>query len=152
MLRPAHKNAWIAFFVSSSNLRKKVDDSLREAGCVPLEMYGLLLCLEESPGHRARMSELATRVFLTKSGATRLVDRAVKLGFVTREACPEDRRGTWAVLTSKGLAERVRAWDAYSDAVEKEFASRLSEEDARTMSGLLLPMIGRGKLIGLERD
>lgn len=152
VLQSAHKNAWIAFFVSSSNMRKKVDDALRAAGCVPLELYGLLLSLEESPDQRARMSELANLVFLTKSGVTRLVDRAERLGLVTRQACPSDRRGLWAVLTAQGRVERSRAWTAYASAIEREFASSMTTEEAKTLYELLSRLTGDGRQIGLELD
>ena len=43
-------------------------------------------------GHVER-AEIADRVLLSRSGLTRLVDRLVELGYVTRCASENDRRG-----------------------------------------------------------
>ena len=45
------------------------------------------------------MSELAAQTSLTPSGLTRSVDRLQEQGLVARRVCPEDRRGSFAVLT-----------------------------------------------------
>jgi len=53
------------------------------------------------------MSDLAAQTALTPSGLTRAVDRLSDTGLVSRQACPEDRRGTYAALTETG-EERMR--------------------------------------------
>ena len=62
----------------------------------------MLLRLARSPDSRLRMSDLAAQATLTASGLTRAVDRLEDAGFVAREACPDDRRSTYAVLTPAG--------------------------------------------------
>ena len=49
-----------------------------------------------------RMSELAAQASLTPSGLTRAVDRLQDQGLVDRRTCPEDRRGSFAQLTTAG--------------------------------------------------
>ena len=45
------------------------------------------------------MTDLAAQTSLTTSGITRVVDRLVERGLVTRQACATDRRTTYAVIT-----------------------------------------------------
>ena len=48
------------------------------------------------------MQTLSVSLVLTRSGATRLIDRIEKAGLVRREAAAEDRRGYYAILTEEG--------------------------------------------------
>ncbi len=61
--------------------------SCRTAHGLSLAEYDALLQLVNAPGRRLRMSVLAERVLLSRSGITRLVDRLVAAGFVERSAC-----------------------------------------------------------------
>lgn len=64
--------------------------------------FDTLIRLARSPGLRLRMSDLAVQVSLSTSGITRIVDRLEGQGLVRRETSPDDRRGTWTVLTDEG--------------------------------------------------
>ena len=61
-----------------------------------------LLRLARSPEGLLRMTDLAAQTTLTSSGITRVVDRLVERGLVTRRACATDRRTTYAVITDSG--------------------------------------------------
>jgi DNA-binding MarR family transcriptional regulator len=56
--------------------------------------------------HSASMTELAERIGMTSGGATSLVDRLERDGYVTRASDPQDRRRQIVALTSKGAATR----------------------------------------------
>lgn len=73
-----------------------------------VQWFEVLVRLARTPGHRLRMSDLAAQTTLSASGLTRAVDRLVAAGLLAREACPTDRRSTYAVLTEEGEA-RIRA-------------------------------------------
>jgi DNA-binding MarR family transcriptional regulator len=49
------------------------------------------------------MSELAERLLLSRSGATRLIDRLEASGYVARRPDPADRRAKRVVLTPNGV-------------------------------------------------
>jgi DNA-binding MarR family transcriptional regulator len=75
---------------------------------LPLIEYEVMVQLLDAPGRRLRMTDLADRVLLSRSGLTRLVDRMERDGRVLRQDCVEDGRGTYAVLTAEGT-RRLRA-------------------------------------------
>jgi DNA-binding MarR family transcriptional regulator len=151
-LGKAHKNAYVTFFVAHAVLTKRIDEELEAAGCVLLDVYDVLLTLEEAPDRRLRMSELADKVLVSRSGVTRLVDRLEKKGWVERLACPSDRRACHASLTPAGLAERERAWPVYRNAIATHFAQNLNEEEARVVERVFHRMVGEIDLVGLEKN
>src|SRR5438552_2665380 len=95
-LQIPHKAAWVTFLFANDSLIREIDGRLAEAGVVQLDVYDVLLNLEEAPEHRLKMSQLADRVLVSKSGLTRLVDRLEKLGYVERHSCQSDRRAVYA--------------------------------------------------------
>lgn len=150
-LASAHKNAWITFFVAGRVLVKKVDRALEEANLVPLEVYDVLLLLEESPDRRLRMSELAEKALLSRSGITRLVDRMTKETYIRREGCPTDRRSQYAVLTDEGLKARQSAWPVYRKVIEETFAAEMTCEEAKLVTEVFGRYVCPAMLIGFEK-
>jgi len=152
-LSAPHKNAYIAFFVAHSLLLRRINQRLAEAGVVSLETYDILLDLEEAPQGRLRMSELADRALLSRSGITRLADRLENEGLLERQQCPNDRRACHAAITEKGRSERERAWPVYRTAIAEEFAVHMSPEEARVIAKVFFRSIGdHVSLIGVEPD
>jgi DNA-binding MarR family transcriptional regulator len=143
-LKFPHKAAWVMFIFASEALNREIDARLQEAGVVQLDVYDVLLNLEEAPDHHLKMSELADRVLISKSGLTRVVDRLEKLGYVERGSCPGDRRAVYASLTAKGLAERERAWPIYEKALVEVFASKLSVDEAEVLRNVMGRFIPTG--------
>lgn len=64
--------------------------------------YGLLVALSEAPDDRLRMADLADRLVESRSRLSHHIGRLEARGLVTREACPSDKRGLFAVLTQQG--------------------------------------------------
>jgi len=82
------------------------------------------LCLA-SDQHRCSMQEIAKGLGFTKSGATRLIDRLEKKGFVKRIRSPEDGRVCCVEITLSG---RVLI-DAVNQKNENRIAMILSKID-----------------------
>jgi len=65
----------------------------------------------EALHHKGRMllNEVQRRILVSSGGITYLVDRLQTKGLVERQPCTEDRRASWATLTSAGkeLIERI---------------------------------------------
>jgi DNA-binding MarR family transcriptional regulator len=135
-------------------------DLVAEHG-LPLAWYDVLLQLAEAPGQRLRMTDLADRVLLSRSGLTRLVDRLVTEGLVERAACPSDARGTFSVLTPAGLQRLREAAPTHLRGIAEYISGPLTDQDLDTLSGLLgkllpaagvdgsQPADGRGAAAGL---
>jgi DNA-binding MarR family transcriptional regulator len=100
--------AWRAFLFAHAQVRRQLERELQAEQGISLAEYEVLLFLAYAPDRQRRMSELADLMVLSRSGATRLVDRLEGHGLVERVTCDTDRRGQWAHLTQEGY-ERLRA-------------------------------------------
>ena len=91
--------------------------------------YEVLMFLDDAPEHRLRMSEIADRVLLSRSGCTRLVDRLVRQGYVGRCAADCDGRGLYAQLTSAGLEKIAGARATHREGIRRFFLDHLTATD-----------------------
>jgi DNA-binding MarR family transcriptional regulator len=93
-----------AFLSSTSGITSRLDAHLKGSSGIALDDYEVLVMLSEAPDQRVRMSELSDMLLHSRSRLSQRVDRLVGRGYVEREKCDDDARGTWAVLTSEGIA------------------------------------------------
>jgi DNA-binding MarR family transcriptional regulator len=124
---------WRDFLRAHARLVRRLEADLMAEHGLPLASYDVLVQLVEAPDHRLRMTELAERVLLSRSGLTRLVDRLVREGLVRREACPSDARGMFAVLTDTGYQRLRGATPTHLRGVEEYAVGRL---DAAELAAL----------------
>ena len=129
--------AWRALLNAHAAAVGAIERRLADGRHIPLTWYDVLVALSEAPGHRLRLSELARAVVLSRSGLSRLVDRLEQAGLLRREACPEDRRGAFAVLTAEGEATLRRTWPAYARGIARHFARFVDEDEARVLAAAL---------------
>jgi MarR family 2-MHQ and catechol resistance regulon transcriptional repressor len=101
------------------------------------QWFDVLIRLLRTPGHRLRMSDLAAQTTLSASGLTRAIDRLEASGLVRREACPSDRRGSYAVLTDAGEARISAAVPCHVDELREVFDAHYSPEELVTFTELL---------------
>ena len=94
---------WRCFLEASGRLNAQLTESLKARSDLTMDDYEVLVHLSEADGRRLRMTELSRRLLHSQSRLTQRIDRLVKRGLVDREKCPDDRRGTFAVLTNDGL-------------------------------------------------
>ena len=100
---------------------------------LPLGWYEVLLHLQESPTGRLRMHELADSLLLSRSAATRFVDRMETADLVKRVQCPSDRRGLELVMTESGRRMFLRAGRVHLRGIEEHFAQHLTAEEAAAL-------------------
>ena len=92
--------AWHGMLRVHAALTKALDAQLEAEHGLALSSYEVLHFLAEAPGQKLRMSELAEKILLSRSGLTRLVDRLERDGLLCRQSCDHDARGAFAKLTS----------------------------------------------------
>lgn len=139
-LTSAELAAWRTFLRAHALLVRRLEGELLAEHDLPMASYDVLVQLSEAPDRALRMTELADRVLLSRSGLTRLVDRMVRDRLVERRACREDARGTLAVLTDEGLETLRRAWPTHLQGVASA-VGRLTPDEVETLTALL------GKLV-----
>ena len=133
-LTPAELGAWRGMLRVHTALLRALDAELDAAHGLPLTSYDVLIYLKQAPRRRLRMAELADSVLLSRSGVTRLVDRLEREGLLVRDACDDDGRGLYAVLTRKGEELLERARPTHLAGVRERFLSHFSEEELEQMA------------------
>jgi DNA-binding MarR family transcriptional regulator len=133
-LDSARNSLWRLFLTVHTRLVERVEQDLKQAGLPPFEWYDMLLALKQAPDQRLRLSELAEVLLVNRTSITRLADRLEKANLIQREACMDDRRGAFAVLTDAGLAMQQKMWKVYSQSILEYFAHHLEQEEVEVMT------------------
>lgn len=129
-ISPAKLRAWRTFLTAHSAVIDALSKDLESAVGLPLTWYEVLLHLRESDDGRLRMHELAESLLLSRSAATRFVDRMEAGGFVSRESCATDGRGTLVAMTDHGRDVFRRAAPVHLAGIDRYFASNITSEEA----------------------
>lgn len=126
--------AWAGLLRVHATITHALDAELQNDCGISLSDYDVLVHLANAAEQRLRMSELAESILISQSGITRLVDRLVARGMVTRERCAEDRRGAFAALTPAGLDVLRRASPAHVASVRERFLNHLTAKEQETLA------------------
>jgi len=104
---------------------------------MPIASYDVLVQLAEAPDHRLRMTDLAERVLLSRSGLTRMIDRLERDELVRREPVPGDARGMYAALTSAGVDRLRSASRVHLPGISTHFVQRFNRRELDQLGQLL---------------
>jgi len=100
------------------------------------EQFNVLRILRGQKGCPANMFLIQERMLAKTSNTTRLVDKLLLKGLVTREVCPDNRRKMEVMITEKGL-ELLKELDPKVDFHEAIFASNLELKELEQLNFLL---------------
>lgn len=131
--RDARLAPWRAFVTAQAHVSRRLDEDLRAEYGLSLQKYVALLILVEAPERRLRMGRLADALTLSKSGATRLIDRLVDDGLVARVTCPSDLHGAEAALTEAGISRLRTAAPTHLRGIAEYFLSAIDGDDLATV-------------------
>jgi DNA-binding MarR family transcriptional regulator len=112
-----------------ARVTQQLDAQMQAEHGLSLSAYEVLMFLADAPEHRLRMSEIAKAVLLSRSGCTRLVDRLVDQGYLTRHAATTDGRGLYAQLTGTGLNKVNAARSTHHQGIRQFFLEKLTVTD-----------------------
>jgi DNA-binding MarR family transcriptional regulator len=141
-LTPQELAAWRGLLRAHGRVTQALDAQMRTEHGLPVSSYEVLMFLADAPDHRLRMSDIADRVLLSRSGLTRLVDRLVQLGYVTRCAVESDGRGSYAELTEAGVRKLREARRTHLEGVRAYFLDRLSATDQIALGDIWSRLLG----------
>ncbi len=100
------------------------------------EQYNVLRILRGRKGEPANMCSIQESMISRTSNTTRLVDKLLAKGYVTRETCPDNRRKIEVNITKHGL-DALNEVDPIVDAIEQKLAEKLTDDEIRTLNFLL---------------
>jgi len=114
----------------------QLDEELRAERGLSLDEYDVLVQLVEA-GRPLRMGELVDATLIARSSCTRVVDRLVVAGYVTRSSEPGDRRTVVVALTPEGKGAQRRAAITHLAGIGRCFAGRLTERQLAALGSAL---------------
>src|ERR1700734_3104524 len=135
-LSDAELRAWRGLLRAHASLAKRVESRLEREHGLQLSSYEVLQHLEEAPGGRMRMCDLAEQAQLSRSGLTRMVDRLEREELLERCSCDHDARGSYACLTELGRERLAEARGTHLAVVREHFFSRFSESELGALADL----------------
>jgi DNA-binding MarR family transcriptional regulator len=141
--------AWRGLMRAHASVSHHLEAELESVHQLPLRSFTVLFELDSAPSRRMRMSELAIAVGLSRSGLSRLIDRLCRDGLIQRAECPNDARGSFAVLTDEGAARLRGARDDHAAAVRRHFLDHFSADELRELSAFLARVPANGSAAGL---
>ena len=129
---------------ANAQVMRQLDAQMQAEHGLSASAYEVLMFLDDAPEHRMRMSDIADRVLLSRSGCTRLVDRLVRQGYVTRCAANDDGRGLYAQLTDAGLKKISAARVTHHEGIRRFFLDHLTATDQIALGDIWSRLRERG--------
>jgi DNA-binding MarR family transcriptional regulator len=128
--------AWSSLLRAHATLMRQLETDLEKETGLALADYDVLAQLALAGGE-LRMTELAGRALISRSGMTRRVARLVDEGLLRRADASADRRGVVIALTEAGVARLAETVPAHARGIAEHFVSRLEEAELATLERAL---------------
>ena len=128
--------AWRALLQAHATLMRQLDTDLREHTGLRLADFDVLAQLAAAGGE-LRMTALAARTLLSRSGLTRRVARLVDEGLLRRANTTEDGRGVVVALTGAGLARLSQTVPVHFRGVSELFVEQLDDQELAVLETAL---------------
>ena len=120
-------------------MRRLESDLERETG-LALADFDMLTQLATTNG-KLRMTELAARALISRSGMTRRVARLVEEGLVRRADADADGRGVVVALTESGVARLAETAPVHARGILELFVAPLDDHELAILERALSKVI-----------
>jgi DNA-binding MarR family transcriptional regulator len=127
--------AWESLFRAQVTVLRHLNAEF-PSGELSFNEYDVLFNLSQHEGRRLRIRDLNRHLLLTQPSVSRMVDRLVVRGYVTKESDPGDGRGTFVCLTESGYSIFRRVAVAHADSIKRHVGGALSPEELGQLAAL----------------
>ncbi|MEM7274894.1 MAG: MarR family transcriptional regulator [Actinomycetota bacterium] len=128
---------WLAYLEATGRVNQHLDATVKEAADLRFDDYEVLVHLSEADDRRLRMTELSERLLHSQARLTQRINRLADRGLVRREKCPEDRRGTFAVITDDGIELITRVAPIHVADVRARLIDLIEPEEREVIARVL---------------
>src|SRR3989442_8035770 len=120
--------AWRSLLRAHATLMRRLDTDLEREKGLALADFDVLAQLAEAHGE-LRMTELADRALISRSGMSRRVARLADEGLVHRDKAGTDGRGVVVALTEAGVARLAETAPVHARGISKLFLTQLYDQE-----------------------
>ena len=128
--------AWDSFLRAHATLMRRLEVDLAQATGLALADFDVLAQLARAGGE-LRMTDLAARALISRSGMTRRVARLVQEGLVRRANADADGRGVVVALTDAGVARLTETARVHLRGVSELFVAQLDNHELAVLKHAL---------------
>jgi DNA-binding MarR family transcriptional regulator len=128
--------AWTALLRAHATLVRQLETDLKKETDLALADFDVLAQLAFAGG-RLRMTELADRARISRSGMTRRVANLVDEGLVARAGADADARGVVVSLTDAGIKRLTETAPVHARGIAKLFVAQLDDDELEALRGAL---------------
>src|ERR1700730_2838929 len=129
-------DAWRSLLQAHATLMRQLETDLEKETGLALADFDVLAQLAVAGGE-LRMTELAARTLISRSGMTRRVARLVDEGLVRRADTNADARGVVVALTGAGVARLVETAPVHARGISELFVSQLDDQEFAVLESAL---------------
>src|SRR3954471_23756121 len=129
-------DAWHSLLQAHATLMRQLETDLERETGLALADFDVLAQLALAGGE-LRITELAARVLISRSGMTRRVARLVDEGLVRRGTAGTDGRGVVVALTDAGVARLTDTAPVHVRGVSDLFVAKLDDRELAALKTAL---------------
>lgn len=126
--------AWESLFRAQHEVFEEISADFSPDGLSQAE-YDVLLTVTRAPGMVARLRDVTANMLISQPSVSRLVDRMVARGLISKCADPQDGRGALIRATEEGAAAFRRVATVHAAAIADRM-SRLTDDELAQLRDL----------------
>jgi DNA-binding MarR family transcriptional regulator len=132
--------AWRSLLRAHASLLRRLDTDLQQATGLALADFDVLAQLAQAHG-ALRMTELADRALISRSGMSRRVARLVDEGLLRRDKAGTDGRGVVVALTEAGITRLAETAPVHARGISRLFVAQLDDQELALLERALNKVI-----------
>ena len=133
--------AWESLFRAQHELFTEMNTDFDDTDLGQAE-YDVLLTVTRSPGMSARLRDVTANMLISQPSVSRLVDRMVARGLVSKCPDPDDGRGALIRATDAGVRQFRSVATVHGRSIAERM-SRLDDAELKTLRDLAEKLRGR---------
>lgn len=134
---PEEMRAWLALLETANLVQHATDRRVRSAVGLSFAQLEILARIAETGEVGTRMTDVADKLVVSRSGLTYQVGQLEKQGLVTRTPSPDDERSVIARVTPAGQARVLDSVPHYVDVVKSLFLDHVAPGDLTVLADIL---------------
>ena len=135
-LSESELEVWRTFYSMRRHLDRALDLQLQRDSGVSASEWEILIALNDAPGRRLRIKDIARSIGWEKSRVSHLVTRMEKRELLGRAECEADARSSWIGLTANGRRAVLGAMSGHVAAIRRYFFDVLDDDEAASLSSV----------------
>jgi DNA-binding MarR family transcriptional regulator len=132
--------AWRSLLRAHASLLRRLDTDLQQATGLALADFDVLAQLAQAHG-ALRMTELADRALISRSGMSRRVARLVDEGLLRRDRAGTDGRGVVVALTQAGITRLAETAPVHARGISELFVAQLDDQELALLERALSKVV-----------